>query len=93
MEISTTSDQSKTYSNSPSPLVWMSYGLVLQLTVFHKIVGNGLGWEQNGFWMYDWCYGTELSSRWKMCWLGSLELGGLAGPVVTFLPVLVFEKC
>ena len=31
MGISTTSDQSKIYSNSPSPLVWMSYGMVLQI--------------------------------------------------------------
>ena len=32
--ISTTSDPSKIYSNSLSPLVWMGYGLVLQSTIF-----------------------------------------------------------
>ena len=31
MGISTTSDQSKIYSNSPCPLVWMDYGMVLQI--------------------------------------------------------------
>ena len=31
MGISATSDQSKTYSNSPCPLVWMGYALVLQI--------------------------------------------------------------
>ena len=37
MEISTTSDQSKTYSNSLCPLVWMGYGLVFQIASFHKL--------------------------------------------------------
>ena len=31
MGISTTSDHSKIYSNSPCPLVWMDYGMVLQI--------------------------------------------------------------
>ena len=31
MGISTTYDHSKIYSNSPCPLVWMDYGMVLQI--------------------------------------------------------------
>ena len=31
MGISTTSDHSKIYSNSLCPLVWMDYGMVLQI--------------------------------------------------------------
>ena len=55
MGIITTSDQSKTYSNSPSPLVWMSYGIGSSISTFHKLkmagLGLVLGWDQSGFWV------------------------------------------
>ena len=67
MGISTISDQSKTYSNSPSPLVWMSYGIGSSISTFHKLkmvrIGLVLGFEQSGFgWML--CYGGR--TLWKV---------------------------
>ena len=53
------------------------------ISSFHKILKNGLGWEQNGFWVDVGAMGQN--PGWKICWLGSLEPRGPASPMVPFL--------
>ena len=74
MGISTTSDQSKTYSNSPRPLVWMGYGIGTS-NRFHKLKLLGMVW----FVVMGW------KMVWKICWFGSYWPCGPASPVAPFL--------